>query len=138
MQTRLHAATEPGACSFAIRRNVDDVLVLRMIQQKSVYRFVLPAGEVLAEPFYVKAARTVPALENSAHEPDLAIVGKQIDYFLVQTLVKIVAVAVLQLPDSLFVLKDSELQGQLIDFFLKRLESSIVAHNRFSFMEALG
>jgi hypothetical protein len=71
----------------------------------------MAAGEVLAKTAAIEPARAFLAAEDAADEMDLAIVGEQIHYFVVEALVEIVTVLELEVADGLNVLELAYLGG---------------------------
>ncbi len=126
----LHQVPEAAERGPPIRRHIDDILQLQVIQQKSVHWTVVAAGEVLAEPLDVQATQASLALEHTAHEMHLAAGGEQIDDFLVEALVEVIPVGELQLADRVRILEHAELRGQPLELVAKRVE--IVGRHRDS------
>ena len=99
-----------------------------MVEQIALNRAVVAVGEILAESAAVEAARAFLAAEDAADEVDLAIVGKQVDHFVIEALVEVVAVFVLEIADGLRVLELADVGGEVGDFLLQGGELLVSGH----------
>ena len=94
--------------------------------------FLDAAGEILTEASAVETARALLASEDAADEVQFAIVGEQINHFVVEAFVEIVAVLVLKVADGLGILKLSNLVGEFFDFPFEGAELFISGHGGLS------
>jgi hypothetical protein len=131
-QPGLHGAAEAPQSGDAIRKNVDHVLVLRMVEQEAVDRPVVAVGEIGLEAVDVKPPRALLASEGTAEEPYFAIFGKEVDDLTVEALVDQVAVKVMKLPHRLLILLNLEAAGEIGNGGLERGNTILVGHQACS------
>ena len=80
--------SSPGG--LAIRRHLDAVLLLGLVEQEAVQGPAPVSGHALAETIDVQAAYAlVPADEPAAVEGDLCVLGEQVDDFFVNAPVEV-------------------------------------------------
>ncbi len=86
-----------------------------MVEEQAVDRAVAPLREVATKAVAIQAAQAGLAAKDAAHEVHLAVVGKQIDDLVVQTLVEVVAIRELHLADRVHILECVQMRGQPFD-----------------------
>ena len=128
MASGLHEDAHAGVCRFAIGRDVDDVLEDHVVEQVTLNRAVMAVGEDLAESAAVEAPRAFLAAEDPSQEVDLAIVGIQVDRFVIEALVQVVAVFELEIADGLRILELGDMRGELFDLLFERAELFVGGH----------
>ncbi len=96
----------------AIGRDINHHLQLRMIQQPAIARAIMALGKLGLKTFDIEAADTGLALVDAAQEPNFAIVGKQIDDFVILRFVDEIAIAVLDPADLVDVLLNGKFMFQ--------------------------
>jgi len=118
MRSCLHETTESRFGGFAIRRHMDHVLHLKMIQQESGNGSGLASGKILKEFSDIQAADTLfLASINAAHEMNFSIIGKKVDNILIEALVYIISIGIVQVADGLSIFENSQSIRQLFDLF---------------------
>ena len=98
----------------AIRRYIDDVLQLQVIEQEPIDGTIVAAREVAAKALAVKPAQAGLTLERATHEVHFAGSREQVHHLVVQTLVEVVAIRMLQLADRLHVVEQANFVGKLL------------------------
>ena len=96
MPACLHDTAEASEGGAAIRRNIDNVLKYRVIEQEAVDGTVVSAGEILAKPIAVQSPNAGLAFEDATHEAHFAAVAEQIDDLVIETFVEVIPVSMLQ------------------------------------------
>ena len=116
----LRAAADLGA--LPVGRDVDDHLQLRMIEQPAVARAVMTLRETGLEALDIEAADALLALVDAAEEPDLAILGEQVDHLIILRFVDEIAVGILHLADLALVLQPPHLLLEIGDTLAEQAE----------------
>src|SRR5208283_4662876 len=109
----LHEAAKAAAGRAAVRRDIDDVLQLQMVEQKPVHRSVVSGGEVFAKAIAVKAPKARLRLEDAAHEPYFALFREKVHDFVVKAFIEIVYIGMLEPADGMHVAEDADLVREL-------------------------
>ena len=125
MQARLHHRAPAHGGRPAVGGDIDDHLQLRMIEQPAIARAIVPLGKRALKPLDIEPPHPGLAAIDAAEEPDFALVGKQVDDFVVLRFVDEIAVSVLHLADLFDVLLDRQLMFEPRD---PRLERGHVRH----------
>ena len=97
-----------------------------MIEQPAVARTVVTFGEVVAEALDIEASDSRLPLVDPAKEPDLALVGKQVDDLGVLRLVDEITIGILQPADCMDVLLYAELLLELVDSPAERCHCGLI------------
>src|SRR3990172_3216015 len=112
MRAGLHETAKAPVRRAAVVGDMDNPLQLEVIEQKAGDGSVITTGETLPEAIQIKAHDARPANEPAATEPHLAILAEQVDNFLIEAFVQVIAVGILQFPDGLLVLQQIHLVAQ--------------------------
>jgi hypothetical protein len=102
-----------------IRCDVDNVLHLQVIEQKTEHRTVMSFSEIPLEPITVEPLYTGLALINTVEETHRAILGEQFDGFVVKAHIDIVTIDEMEATDCMNIFDYAQFMVQSFDFLLQ-------------------
>jgi hypothetical protein len=109
-------AVESSPGGRAIRRYLDRVLLLRVVEQETVHGPAPVSADGLAEAIDVQTADApIPSDEPAAVEGDLGILGEELDDPLGSAAVEVPSKGLVQAADGVRVLEEGQLRGQPLD-----------------------
>jgi hypothetical protein len=96
-----------------------------MIEQPAVARAVVPLRKRRTKPIDIEPSQADLALVDPTEEPDLAIIRKQVDAFIILRFVDEIAVGILNAADLVDILLDSQIMFKPVN---PRRQGSQISH----------